>query len=252
MSYQTIEVRIEQSTCFIKLYRPANHNTISRQMVQECTQALTRCSDSVTIIVIEGLPEIFCLGAEFEDPDALNPESLIDPAELFDLWNQLARGPHISIAHVKGKVNAGGLGFVAACDIVLTDHTAEFSLSEMLFGLFPACVLPFLIRRVGFQKANYLTLTTKTISSQQAVDWGLVDACEQNSETLLRKHLLRLRLLSPAGIHRYKTYMNQLDTILTDSRLNAIAANRLLFSDNETLENIKRYAQTKRFAWEKD
>ena len=46
--------------------------------------------------------------------------------------------------------------------------------------------------------------------------------------------------------------MNQLDTILTDSRLKAIAANRLLFSDNETLENIKRYAQTKRFPWEKD
>nr|WP_269820011.1 enoyl-CoA hydratase-related protein [Bacillus velezensis] len=42
-----------------------------------------------------------------------------------------------------GVANAGGIGFVAASDIVIADDTAVFSLSELLFGLFPAMVLPF-------------------------------------------------------------------------------------------------------------
>jgi len=62
------------------------------------------------------------------------------------LWLRLATVRTVTISHVRGKANAGGIGFVAASDIVLADETAQFSLSELLFGLYPACVLPFLIR----------------------------------------------------------------------------------------------------------
>ena len=95
----------------------------------------------------------------------------------------------MSIAHVRGKANAGGIGFVAACDIVLADSAAVFSLSELLFGLMPACVLPFLVRRIGFAKANAMTLSTQPVGVQVAREWGLVDAFEENSDNLLRKHL---------------------------------------------------------------
>src|SRR5439155_22787849 len=94
---------------------------------------------------------------------------------LYDLLLQLETGSYITLSHVQGKANAGGIDIVAACDIVLADHAAQFSLSELLFGLFPACVLPFLIRRVGFQKAHYMTLMTQPISAQRAHTWGLVD-----------------------------------------------------------------------------
>ena len=110
-----------------------------------------------------------------------------------------------------GMANGGGVGFVAASDIVLADETAQFGLSELLFGLFPACVLPFLIRRIGFQKAHYLTLMTQPISAQQAQTWGLVDACAKRSDSLLRKHLLRLSRLSKASIRRYKKYIRDLN-----------------------------------------
>lgn len=245
MNYQTIQVRVEQPVCFLKLYRPKANNTINRTMVDECLHALATCDDSIHIIVLEGLPDVFCFGADFQD-------NTTEPEALYDLWGQLARGPFVSIAHVRGKVNAGGVGFVAACDIVLADNSAEFSLSELLFGLFPACVLPFLIRRIGFQKAHYLTLTTKPVAHQQALDWGLVDACEENSEALLRKHLLRLRHLSKTGIQRYKTYINSLDSVLTQSRAVAIAANRELFSDPANLEKIIRYDRTGLFPWESE
>lgn len=101
---------------------------------------------------------------------------------MYDLWLRLATGPYVTISHVRGKANAGGLGFVAASDIVLANETAQFSLSELLFGLYPACVLLFLIRRIGFQRAHYFTLMTQPISAKQACEWGLVDACEPLSE----------------------------------------------------------------------
>jgi polyketide biosynthesis enoyl-CoA hydratase PksH len=154
------------------------------------------------------------------------------------------------VAHVRGKTNAGGVGFVAACDIVVADDSAVFSLSELLFGLMPACVLPFLIRRVGFQRAHYMTLMTQPFTVQQAERWGLVDAFEANSENLLRRHLLRLRRLSKTGIERYKRYMNVLHGDLRTRRADALAANREVFSDRENLAKISRFVEHGTFPWE--
>jgi len=139
---------------------------------------------------------------------------------------------------------------VAACDIVLADESAVFSLSELLFGLMPACVLPFLIRRVGFQRAHYMTLMTQPFSVQQAETWGLVDAWEAKSENLLRRHLLRLRRLSKTGIERYKRYMNVLDDSLHSQKADALAANLEVFSDSENLSKISRFVQDGTFPWE--
>lgn len=252
MSFGTIEVRLAPPVCYIRLNRPQARNTINRTMVEECRRALRpeALGPSVHIVVLVGLPDVFCLGADFDDYAAGGAQEAVAPEALYDLWTELASGPFVSIAHVRGKVNAGGVGFVAACDIALADRSAEFSLSELLFGLHPACVLPFLIRRIGAQRAHYMTLTTRPVTVGEAQEWGLVDASADDSDDLLRKHLLRLRRLSKAGIGRYKTYMNGLATILTQSRSAAIAANRELFSDPETLEAIRHFAETRRFPWE--
>jgi polyketide biosynthesis enoyl-CoA hydratase PksH len=222
-------------------------------MVNECLEVLNVYKDVMQILVLEGLPDYFCFGADFQGIGNGNNTQLENeqlPEALYELLFQLAAGPFVSIALVRGKVNAGGVGLVAACDIVLADETAEFSLSELLFDLYPACVLPFLIRRIGFSKANYMSLMTRAISIQQALSWGLVDASEVNAESLLRKHLLRLRYLSKAGIHAYKNYLNSLDESLVKSRQLAISANRKLFSDTENIEKINRYVKSGRFPWE--
>jgi polyketide biosynthesis enoyl-CoA hydratase PksH len=133
---------------------------------------------------------------------------------------------------------------------VLADETAQFSLSELLFGLYPACVLPFLIRRVGFQKAHYLTLMTQPIPVKQAFEWGLVDAWEPASETLLRRHLQRLRRLTKPAIQNYKAYMGRINVPLLDLKPAAVAANREIFSDAGNLQAITRYVEQGLFPWE--
>jgi polyketide biosynthesis enoyl-CoA hydratase PksH len=151
---------------------------------------------------------------------------------------------------VRGTANAGGVGFAAACDIVLADTTAVFSLSELLFGLFPACVMPFLVRRIGLQKAHYLTLMTQPVSVQQAHAWGLVDGFDERSTDLLRRHLLRLRRLSKPAIHRYKAYLSEMDGSLERARAGALAANRQIFSDRGNWQNVVRYVERGLLPWE--
>nr|DAC82033.1 TPA_exp: enoyl-CoA hydratase [Kiritimatiellota bacterium] len=252
-TYQTIQVRFDGPVCYLQIHRPEANNTINDILVEECLQLLEVYEDSINVLVLEGLPEVFCFGADFQglqQEAASGQEREQNPEPIYDLWLKLATGPYITIAHVRGKANAGGIGFVAACDIVLADETAVFSLSELLFGLLPACVLPFLIRRMGFQKSHYMTMMTQPVSVQQAQSWGLVDAYEASSENLLRKHLLRLRRLSKAGILRYKRYMSKLDDSLIRMKSEAMSANLEVFTDKENLAKIARYVETGSFPWE--
>ena len=253
MSYSTIDVRFQDNICFIRFDRPEFKNTINDVLIAEMSQALAACESRCSIVVLEGSEEVFCFGADFQGMNATLPEADepdINPEPLYNLWLKMATGPFVTIAYVRGKANAGGLGFVAACDIVLADQSAVFSLSELLFGLFPACVMPFLVRRTGFQKAHYLTLSTKPVGVEEACRIGLVDAYETNASTLLRTHLLRLKRLSVKGISRYKNYMNNLHGALGDVMPLAVAANREVFSDTENLEKIVRYVNTGLFPWE--
>jgi polyketide biosynthesis enoyl-CoA hydratase PksH len=200
---------------------------------------------------LEGLPEVFCFGADFQglhEEATTGQQSEQSPEALYDLWLKLAAGPYITVSHVRGKANAGGVGFVAASDIVLADQTAQFSLSELLFGLFPACVLPFLIRRIGFQKAHYMSLMTLPIPVQQAQTWGLVDVYDVQSESLLRKHLLRLKHLPKTGIVKYKHYINELNDSMLRFKSLAVASNKEVFSDPRNLERIFRFVEKGEFS----
>jgi polyketide biosynthesis enoyl-CoA hydratase PksH len=259
MSYQTIRVRFREPVCIIQFARPEVGNTINNRFIEECHEVLASCETRpsgeapITVVVLEGAADVFCLGADFQNlHDDLAAGTAVGhrPDRLYDLWLKLATGPFVSVAHVRGKVNAGGMGFVAASDIVLADRTAQFSLSELLFGLFPACVLPFLIRRIGFQRAHYLTLMTKPIEVQEAQGWGLVDAHDPDSASLLHRHLLRLRRLSKSGITRYKHYMDDLADLLRHARPLALAANREVFSDADNLKGIFRFVEQGKFPWE--
>jgi polyketide biosynthesis enoyl-CoA hydratase PksH len=93
-------------------------------------------------------------------------------------------------------------------------------------------------------------LTTQPVGAQQALSWGLVDACEENSEDLLRKHLLRLRRLSKPAISRYKRYVESLSESVRNSRPAALLANAEVFSDARNLANIDLYVRTGQFPWE--
>lgn len=253
MGYETITVRFQDPVCVIKLNRPEANNTINSQLIRECSQVLTMCQETIRVVVLEGLPEVFCMGADFQEIHH-NKDGILagggNPQRLYQLWLQMATGPYVVISHVRGKANAGGIGFIAASDLVIADPSAEFSLSELLFGLLPACVMPFLIRRIGLQKARYMTGLTSPITALQGRDWGLVDKCQERSQVLLRQYIAKLSRMPKEGIRRYNSYMSKLDTSLIANQHVALETNEEVFSDEDNLHKIFRYVTEGKFPWE--
>jgi polyketide biosynthesis enoyl-CoA hydratase PksH len=252
MSYETLDVRILDGVCRIRLDRAAAGNALNTRMVSELANVLSRCEagdgvQPITVVVLEGAPDVFCSGGDFEA--AVGGEAL-DPELLYDLWTRLAAGPFISIALVRGRANAGGVGLACACDLVLCSRTATFALSELLFGLFPACVMPFLVRRIGTQKAHQLALMTKPVGADEALACGIADAVGDDAEALLRAHLPRLTKLSGPAIGRYKRYMMELSDVVSRAKPMAVAANRAMFDDPVVRRNISRYVAEMKFPWE--
>lgn len=254
--YQTLQADFRDSVCHIQLTRSDDGNTINDQLVAELHEVLSLCEERSSVVVLAGSAQAFCMGADFRDlaraQQSQSAASALDPDALYRLWLRMATGPFITIAHVEGKANAGGLGFVAASDIVLAGEQAQFSLSELLFGLYPACVMPFLVRRVGQQRAHYLTLTAQAISARQAAEWGLVDAVDASSERLLQRHLLRLTRLRKPDLQAYKAYMQKLAPQLLAMQGTAVAANTEMFANPKTRQAITDYVERGVFPWEAD
>ena len=129
MSYHTLRVSFQSPICELQCDRLEAGHTIDDQLIEACHDVLTSCErieeegerEPITIAVLEGVPEVFCIGA-FQDIHEKITENRLghqDPEPPYDLWLTLASGPFVTISHVRGKVNAGGVGFVAASDIAL-------------------------------------------------------------------------------------------------------------------------------------
>lgn len=254
MAYEALAAETRDGICRVRFTRADAGNPIDAALLRDLDAVVQACErddrpeSPVTVLVLEGAPEVFCDGGDLA-AIAASPEA-DDPAPLYDLWMRLATGPFVTVSVVRGRANAGGIGFVAASDIVLADRGATFGLSELLFGLFPACVLPFLIRRVGYQKAHYLTLMTRPIGAEEALACGLVDALDDSTDALLRRHLMRLGRLARPAIARYKRYMTETGDFLAARKPAAVAANRALFSDPAIRRDIRRYVTEQKFPWE--
>ena len=120
----------------------------------------------------------------------------------------------------------------------------------MLFGLHPACVLPFLARRIGLQAASFLTFSTQPVDAETAASWGLVDVALQSLDTGLAQYQRRLGRLDPAAIQRFKNYISGMESNVRELRDAAITENRELFASPRIQENFRRYAVEMKFPWE--
>ena len=145
---------------------------------------------------------------------------------------------------------AGGVGLAAASDIVVSTERSEFSLSEALWGLLPCCVLPFLIRRTGFQKAYFMTLTTRTFTAREAFDIHLVDELTAQPDEALRKLSLRLNLLDDVTISDLKRYFRGLWLINSEMEQAAVAEITRLSALPRVQNNLRNYVEHGRFPWQ--
>ncbi len=76
---------------------------------------------------------------------------------------------------IHGAAIGGANGLLAACDIAVCDNETIFSLSEVKIGIVPACISPYVIKRVGEYGARELMLTGRRINGTEAENYKLVN-----------------------------------------------------------------------------
>lgn len=179
-AFQTIEVKFEDKVARVALNRPEVRNAFNEVMIEDLIQALEMIEQdqSIRVVVLTGNGKAFCAGADLnwmkKMKDFTYEENYSDALRLAELMFRLYNLPKPTIAAVNGASIGGSNGLVAACDIAIASHRAEFSLSEVKIGLVPACIGPYLLKKVGEQACRDLFLTGERISADQAKAFGLV------------------------------------------------------------------------------
>jgi polyketide biosynthesis enoyl-CoA hydratase PksH len=203
------------------------------------------------LVILAGRQKFFCTGMDFEE--AVQSQALTETGEgqgYMNLLKRFATSPKIIIAKVDGTVLAGGMGLVAASDLVVATPESRFGLPEALWGLLPACVMPFLIRRIGFQHAYRLTLTTQTITAEVAWRMGLVDTLSDNPDDDIRRYLLRLGRLDEQTILEAKAYFQKMWILTEAMEQTAVAELDRLIRTARVQRNIQNYVEHQKFPWE--
>jgi polyketide biosynthesis enoyl-CoA hydratase PksH len=204
-------------------------------------------------VVLAGTPGLFCTGMDFQEAvsEATVKSSETESASAYlRLLKRFTLSSKVIVCRLDGKVIAGGVGLVAASDIVISSERTELSLSEALWGLLPCSVIPFLIRRVGFQKAYFMTLTTKPISAREAHAIHLVDELTDHLDETLRKLTLRLNLLDDRVIVDMKRYFQRMGGLTPEIELAATTEFARLAAQPYVQQNIANYVTKGAFPWE--
>ena len=256
MSQQSIVVESSEKLLHITLNAVASKNAIDDAMLSELHAALDRAANDphCRVVVLRANGENFCTGLDIRAvaADVAAPQDAAAGSARFSaLMSRIISMPKIVVALVDGKVSAGGVGIVAACDVVLSSRRSQFSLPEALWGLLPCMVLPVLARRTGLQAARLMMLTTQVVDATEAHRRHLVDELADDLERAAKKHVNRISNLQPATISSMKQFVNHIWPLGQEQQEYALQETTRLLSSPTVIGNIKTFVESGIFPWER-
>jgi methylglutaconyl-CoA hydratase len=175
-----LTVSLQDGVQTLTLSRPDVRNAFNDEVITELKNAFIAVAQNplVRCVVLAAEGPAFCAGADLNwmrrMADYTHAENLADAGELAAMLKAIYTCPQPTIARVQGDVYAGGLGLVAACDMVVSVDTAHFCLSEVKLGLIPATISPYVIRAMGARAAHRYFLTAERFDAHEAHRVGLV------------------------------------------------------------------------------
>jgi len=180
MQYETLKVDFAGQIATITLNRPDVRNAFNETMIAELTSAFTTLDarDDVRAVVLAANGKAFCAGADLNWMKKMagysDDENRADAMLLANMLSSVYRCNKPVIARVSGDAYAGGMGLIAACDIVVAVDSAHFCLSEARLGLIPATIAPYVIRALGEQASRRYFVSAEAFDCPTALRLGLV------------------------------------------------------------------------------
>lgn len=228
-------------------------NALDGALIEQLHRMLDRAEadPGCRMIVLSGQPAVFCTGMDFGEVARSNGE-VPDPGgeRFFELLRRFTTMPKLVVSVVDGRVSGGGVGLVAASDLVLATERATFGLPEALWGLLPCSVLPFIMRRTGFQPAYAMTLTTQPLDVTAALACHLVDQLDRDGTALFRL-AARVSKVDSSVIGAAKRYVDRLAPLPADVGTLAATEFARLLAQPSVRTRISNFVATRRLPWER-
>ena len=130
-------------------------------------------------MVLRGRGKSFCAGVDLHWMRSISKNSYEQNYQesllLSKCFLTIYTCPKPTIAVVHGVALGGANGLLSACDLAYCTDEATFSLSEVKIGIVPACISPYVVKRVGEYGARELMLTGSRINGPEAQHMRLVN-----------------------------------------------------------------------------
>ena len=233
----------------IVLDSPANRNALSKGLVEELLAELAAASSDpdVRAVAITGAGGTFCAGADLKNPPVQQgPGSYADVLKM--LWDY----PKPVVVGINGHVRAGGLGLVAAGDVVLSVESATFAFTEVRLGLVPAMIAVLCLRRMTPGGSSRYFLTGEQFGPRDAVSVGLVGEVVPSEalDEALDRVLEEFRLCEPEALRITRDLMRRLPQMgLEDGMDYARAVSEKMFGSEAAAEGIASFREKRRPTW---
>jgi methylglutaconyl-CoA hydratase len=258
-TYDTLETAVAGKVATITLNRPQLRNAFNENAIADLTMAFDEASQDkdVRAIVLAAHGPAFCAGADLNWMKKMAgysaAENEADALRLADMLRTIYYSPKPVVARVQGDCYAGGMGLVAACDIVVVADGVNFCLSEVKLGLIPATISPYVIKAMGDQAARRYFLSAERFDAREAHRLGLaheVVAADQ-LDAKVGEIVKALTGNSPNAVREAKALVRDIAGLPIDDVLLADTAGRIaaIRASDEGREGVAAFLEKRKPSW---
>lgn len=253
--HSSIIVETHERVGLIRFNRPEALNALNSTLLKELNTALSEfdADQGIGAILITGDERAFAAGADIKEmAEASAVEMLqMDKISAFDGVTKIRKPV---IAAVSGWCLGGGNELAISCDMIVASETARFGQPEINLGVIPgAGGTQRLTRVLGKAIAMEMVLNNRTLTAQEALNYGLVNRVVP-VESYLEEALKlagEIAARAPLAIRLGKEAVNQaFETTLRDGIAEERRAFYFLFASEDQKEGMHAFLEKREANWQ--
>ena len=220
----TTHIRLEREgpVLWLWLNRPETRNALSADMVREIQATFDAIRDDrdVRVVVIRGAGGTFCAGGDIKNMSTASAPLVPGETDELKAGNlrygamllTIDEARQAVIAVVEGAAMGGGIGFASVSDVTFALESAQFAMTEVMLGIVPAAISPFVVRRIGLTAARRFAVSGAKLTGIQARDVGFaheVAADIDGLDALVTAEINQILKCAPDAVAETKRLMQR-------------------------------------------
>ncbi|HXF85067.1 MAG TPA: enoyl-CoA hydratase-related protein [Anaerolineales bacterium] len=254
MTYTSILVEKRGRVGLITLNRPQALNALNNQLMLELMEALETFDkdDAVGAMVITGSEKAFAAGADIKEMADKSAQQMKD-LDYVAVFGRIRDIQKPIIAAVSGWALGGGCELALSCDMIVASESAKFGQPEITIGVIPgAGGTQRLTRAVGKALAMEMILNNRTLTAQEAYQFGMVNRVVPVEGYLNEALKLAEEIASraPLAVRAAKKMINRAyDSFLTEGLAEEKQEFYNLFDTEDQKEGMRAFIEKRKPTW---